>query len=186
MDVLEGHRQRVREARRELELLEAELRGMEKLAATISPPMMRRATVAVPKAEQGDRKPSGRQPGTISNKWRDVLAVMLGDDRPVMIWRAHAIAKEIQQREMKASEVQRLFKGYADQGLLSAQSGGWVVTDEAVQRFGLQPRRLSEFLGQPAEHENESISDDDSEAGREDVAPSPQPFGNDPQLQPAS
>lgn len=179
MTLVDNHKAKLAELRRQADILEAELRGMEMLVAAMAAESSSVARVGSVQGVDGGSdlhggtnavRRAGRQPGTISGKWRDVLAVMLGHEGPVHIWRAHEIAKVVQQRDMKGSEVQRLFAGYAENGLLRAEGGGYRVTDEAVRRFGLTAKRLQDFQSVFAPNENVSPSEFNEPLGETDTA----------------
>lgn len=122
-EVLDRKRAQIAAKRHELELLEAEMRGMEEMAAlfpraepTLYPQgNLRIPTTIGPHQPSGARSSGGRQPGAISNKWKRHLLVLSESGR----FSGEDVASVVEEREgriMRPSEVKRLFEKYVDQG----------------------------------------------------------------------
>lgn len=130
-ELIAAQQDRVAEAARQLEIETSKLRGMEEMA---------RAMGSAAKRETlSSGKVGGRQPGSITKAWRRVLGSLVmreGD------WfDANDVVKvvgNLESREIRPSEVRRIFKKYEENGYVETNdSGHFRITDEAVAKFGL-------------------------------------------------
>lgn len=140
-----------------IELEEAELSGMEKVAHLFGPaPRAVRSIVlasASPVAAAGyssgePRKSNGRQRGAISQRWRRVLeyAVLL-EDEWVPASRFVEIIKELEDRHTTPPQIRRILDGYTETGFVEKnESGLYRVTETARKKFGLaEPSAFDAF-----------------------------------------
>jgi len=144
--LLQQQRDKVEGLRRDLSHEEAILTGMELMAAAQPSPA---------KAKAVRERPSvgGRQVGAISQRWRKILGT-LGFLYPQGFSTAQVIqaVRQFEGREMRPSEVKRLFQTYVDQGILEVPfDDHWRVADAAWDRLN-----LSEAAAKPEESSNEN------------------------------
>lgn len=125
--------------RRAIELLEAELKGMESILALIPQtplPAGEPSAVLSHSANGGGARPSGgRQPGAISNKWKRHLLAL--DDAKIEFGLDDIIeiVADREGRNMRPSEVKRIFDKYVEQGHVVESETGYFIPNNVVQRF---------------------------------------------------
>jgi hypothetical protein len=141
------HEQRNKVAGLEQALHEArlELKAMERIAASLGKQRPSRPA---------ERSVGGRQSGAISMRWRRVLGT-LGALYRAGFSTGNVIeaVKRFESREMKPSEVRRLFEGYVAQRIVEVVADDiYRVTDDAWVRLNLQE---SADVGQNVPNENE-------------------------------
>lgn len=133
---LDQQRALIEQLRAEIERQELILLGMERMAAFAPTPkssVSRRF-----RAAELSSTSRGRQPGAISQRWRDVLAALYSrgnrfDDDAVV-----ATVKQLEERDIRRSEVRRLFQNHRTNGLVAFNiDGTYSVTDHAVAKFDL-------------------------------------------------
>ncbi len=133
---------------RSIELEEAELAGMEKVAHLFSPAprAVRSAVLASVTRSPANgyssgepRKSNGRQRGAISQRWRRVLecAVLL-EDEWVPASRFVDIIKQLEDRHTTPPQIRRILDGYTETGFVDKNDFGFYrVTETARKKFGL-------------------------------------------------
>lgn len=124
------------EAIRRAELIEARIAGFEEaanlLGGTSAEQPKRR-----PKARSAGGGSKGRQPGSITKRWRKILAALRHRSPFTPRDGADAI-KRIEGREVRFTEVRRIFTGYVEQGhLRDLGEDEFEVTKEAIEQFDL-------------------------------------------------
>lgn len=167
-DIADLNRQ-LAELRRKGDLIEAELRGLERarqyIGASVPANNTRVASVpaspampAVKPATQSDAKRTGRQPGAISHRWRLILADLLvssGDTWPNAWFDESVVAAAVERlegRKIKHAEVRRQFEGYIAQRYIDKnEKGAFRVTEEAAHKLNLRALKTNEAAGTPSE-----------------------------------
>jgi hypothetical protein len=156
-----------------IELEEAELGGMEKVAHLFGPaPRAVRSTVlaspAVGYSSGESRKSNGRQRGAISQRWRRVLEyAVLTDDEWLPASRFVEIIKDLENRHTTPPQIRRILDGYAANGFVQSNEFGFYrVTETARNRFG---------LAEPSAHDalNENGAGDTASDDRDEGVPAP-------------
>lgn len=169
--ILNQQREQVASLERELEKQRERLIGMELIAA---------AEPSVARVKQGREAASsstGRQEGAISVRWRKVLGTLgLVYDQGFSANQTIECVRAFENREMKPSQVRRIFDNYLAQGILEQPADDlYRITEAAWERLGLKE------LAEPAQNspdENEAPEGepaDASETGGWGVQPL-QPF----------
>jgi hypothetical protein len=157
--LLQQQRDKVAAMRTDLAHEEAILTGMERMAA--AQPTTAKAKPAREKSTVG-----GRQVGAISHRWRRVLGTLgnlYGHGFSTM--QVIQAVKQFEGREMRPSEVKRLFQTYVDQGTLEVPfDDHWRVADAAWDRLN-----LNEAAEKPEDGSNGN-EDAGDEAGPSDVS----------------
>lgn len=180
---LEHQRAHVAKLRAELDRQSLILEGMERMAAFVAPTaqgLARRERGS--KAEAGSAS-RGRQPGAISQRWRHVFrSLVLGGNR---FNDEHVVGtvRRLEGREIRRSEVRRLFENHRANGLVAFhEDGTYSVTDHAIEKFDLgrneegpavQPAEPS--AGRVAELEEPASSEQHPFRKGENVGSSPTP-----------
>ena len=119
----------------------AELRGMKAVARLYaSAPPKRAMTIHDSAHAQTSSKVGGRQPGSITRRWRDVLEHLL---RTESEWfpaeSVKLVVKLLENRDITVPQVNRIFLGYQEHGYVERNPVGWFrVSDEAAEKFGLK------------------------------------------------
>lgn len=172
---------------REAELLEAEARGLRSaLDALIQmkPPqsdfigpraqsVVKKSVTSHSSTDAQRRSNPGRQPGSISNKWKKHL-IELSEVND--IFSKEDVARLVYEREdrlMKPSEVQRLFENFSKYNHVRfVDDGLYVVPEEAISKFRATLRDENPFT----EDDNESADDvassqTEAEYGDEETTP---------------
>lgn len=144
---------------KELDALRAELRGMEAMAEAF-----RRShhAAGASRAKAAENTPpksghvGGRQPGSITRRWRAVLRDL--------VFLSHewfpaedviAAVRKLDDRLIRPSEVRRVFEGYAQHGYVETDaSGRYKITQTAVDKFDLENLTPSENVELDAPDEN--------------------------------
>ncbi len=145
--------------RRELDLLEAELRGMKSLVAQIpsgfratrmiTPVVPIRATStgeSVAPSSKSNQPHKGRQPGAISFRWRRILSALRWD------YAHHGFTPEELAKisftfglKMRPSEAHAQLIHYRKFNYVEPHlNGGYFVTDYAAQKFGFDKEPLKD------------------------------------------
>jgi hypothetical protein len=172
-DLIAAQRERVAEAARTLELETSKLHGMEEMARAMGSPVKRS-----PAGEgTSSGKVGGRQPGSITKTWRRVLGSLLmreGD------WfSAHDVTdvvRNLERREIRPSEVRRIFKTYEANGYVEQNDRGqFRITDEAVAKFGLgnEPQQDPAIADENEEEDGEVAAEPSDESGPDVPASEP-------------
>lgn len=133
MKVISEKREALASQRRAVEILEAEIRGMEAaLALFPTEPVVHRD---VKPANLLTRSSGGRQPGAISNRWKRHLLAL--DDAKTIFSLEDVIelVAEREKRFMRPSEVKRIFDKYVEQGHVEETDELYTVPDLTVQKF---------------------------------------------------
>lgn len=154
-----------------LEMEKAELRGMEAMAALLTKPVPMSRT-HVPRAiniRTDDLGGRGRQPGSISKRWRAVLwrlDGLGGDFTPIDIVDA---VRDLEGRSTRPTDARRQMEGYVELGFIRLDNGKYNVTDEFRAKFADSgdQARLNEMLGDfysPKENEPPSENAGGSDA----------------------
>jgi hypothetical protein len=158
--LLQQQRDKVAQMRIDLTREEAILTGMELMAA---------AHPASAKARTNREKPSvgGRQVGAISQRWRRVLGTLgLLYDKGFSTTQVIQAVRQFEEREMRPSEVKRLFQTYVDQGILEQPfDDQWRVADTAWDRLN-----LNEAAEKPEESPNENEAHNGDADGASDAS----------------
>lgn len=164
--------------KRAVELLEAELNGMEAILALIpQTPLASTSKSSAPADPQGvvpvARSNGGRQPGAISNKWKRHLLAL---DEAKALFSLDDVIELVAEREsrlMRPSEVKRIFEKYVEQGHVEEREDFYTVPEATVQKF----RAALRDTGDDMPDEDEAAS---TAAKKEDAAPKqPEPAGYD-------
>ena len=162
---IESRRQKITSLKREVELLEAELRGMEIAAqwydAQATLPIgesLSRRTAHVAPVRSG-----GRQKGAISHPWRDILG-WLWENRHSG-FNVHDVmeaSRLLTELTLKPSDIPARILAHTDSGLVEPFSGKHRVTPLAAQKFGfkqiLHEVKTNEDAGLPVVREPDSSS----------------------------
>ena len=148
-ELLQEQRRRVEELAAQLAREQHKLEGMEEMFGAF-PTLRRRAVPAAaavaigaitgsePRhAGGGPAVSSGRQPGSISKKWRDVLAELWRAGAPFIADQAAELVRRLEGRTIKPSEAKRVLESYQEHGYVVRNGAGeFIVTDEAATKFG--------------------------------------------------
>lgn len=132
---------------REIEVMQSELRGMEAMAE-----IFRSA------GNRGEHRPrsastspvatakGGRQPGTITKSWQQALASILAlKGAHFSVADVISTVKAIHGRDLRPSEVRRIFQGYATYGHVEIEANDrYRMTDQVIEKYGLAGRSSSE------------------------------------------
>lgn len=81
---------------------------------------------------------AGRQPGAISNRWKDVLARLYGAHD---VFRAEDVVdtvKALENRDMRTADVRRVLESHMTHGYVEVVDGGYSVSRFAADKFGLK------------------------------------------------
>lgn len=140
-DIISKQRAKVADLERALATARSELSGMERLAAAmggLTEALMASTTHRIVTFENklGSGK-SGRQPGAITRRWREIFEVMAGDGW-VAVEQVIDIVRLLDGREMRPAEVRRLFETHIAHGYLEQQDGRYRVSNLAIEKFGLK------------------------------------------------
>lgn len=160
LDMINEQRECVARLRAQLAEAENKLQGMEMVYAAMPKPAGRGASrvasvIGQAKAADGGGA-GGRQPGSISMRWREILRDLYRHKNPFTADDAAEAALRLQGRTMKPSEARRIIEGYEDHGyIVKNNAGQFVVTDAAAAKFDfVRPPRVentgddfSELLG---------------------------------------
>jgi hypothetical protein len=145
---LDAQRRLIAELRAQLEREELILEGMQRMVAFTG--VRRREVSGYPSTPSTSTR--GRQPGAISQRWRDILRELVlagnrfGDELVV------ATVSRLEQRDMRRSEVRRLFEAHRANGIVEFnEDGSYSVTQKGIEKFDLcreieSPNRNSEGL----------------------------------------
>jgi hypothetical protein len=130
--------------RHDLEIAEAELRGMKMLRDQIIGPKSPEITMDYVLKDTAGRTVAiqtkayraGRQPGAISKEWRAILADLYngpfaGFDESSVMFAAHK-----HDINLKQSDARARMMAYKEHGYVEATDGYWSVTDFAAKKFG--------------------------------------------------
>ena len=139
-ELIAAQEERVAEAARQLDLETSKLHGMQEMARAMGAPAKRESV--------STGKVGGRQPGSITKSWRRVLGSLLmreGDwfDANDVV----NVVLNLERREIRPSEVRRIFKNYEENGYVeTSDKGQFRITEEAVTKFGLgnEPQQETE------------------------------------------
>lgn len=167
--LIDNQRTKVAEMRSQLAIAEAELRGMQRMAAAFEPqvpataaPHVVTPVVTLPSeavkammARRSEASAVGGKPvGSISMNWRKVLASFYQDGARFSDADVVLREKALNGRDVRARAVRRLFDGYVSLGFLDRDSdGAYQVTENAALRFGFtrtSAEQGSNEVGNPA------------------------------------
>lgn len=149
-DLLEAKQAQAEAKRREAELLDAEARGLQAALDALRQStsvlntvvgshvafQVKRAFVPHTSSSGHRRTSAGRQPGSVSNKWKRHLLDLrdIGD-----VFSKEDVARLVldrEQRVMKPSEIQRLFENFSRYGHVKIiDEGMYVIPEEAAFKF---------------------------------------------------
>lgn len=136
--ILSDKRARVAELEALLSVEKAELRGMEQFASAFEMLAKRQgaATLRIPsRTTRLEEARTGRQPGSISKKWRVALwhlDEMGGDFSAQDIVNA---VHELEGRALRPADAKRQMDTYAEHGFISEANGVYNVTDDFRSKF---------------------------------------------------
>lgn len=147
--------------RRAVELLEAELTGMEAILALIP-----QTPLPTPKGfEAADRvigvvasRSGGRQPGAISNKWKRHLLALDESKATFNLEDIIELVAEREGRNMRPSEVKRIFDKYVEQGHVNESADMYMVPESTIHKFRAALRDAGEDFVDEDEPRAESSS----------------------------
>lgn len=135
--LLSQKRDRIAALKAAIEVEEAELRGMIAMAALLTksapPPRAHRSRPIDLGVDNGVSK--GRQPGSISMRWRAVLwrlDGLGGDFTPADIVTA---VRELEGRSTRPTDARRQMDGYVELGFVRLDEGKYNVTEEFRAKF---------------------------------------------------
>jgi hypothetical protein len=147
-DEIEARRKQLAQQRRiwedlghQIEIAEAELRGLE-LAASLMPPWASHVGSGKEDAEKKSTEAhaggKGRQTGAISQSWRGVFRLMdqrypQGADRREIA----SLGPEVGLKNLDPRQVTPQMKRYISQAYIIEQDGKYLITNTARERFGL-------------------------------------------------
>jgi hypothetical protein len=150
---IEAQKGEVARLKRELEIAEAVLRGMQSMlpsgpAATSTDEVWRVGFGRLAKAMNGDRQKQtkGRQPGAISHQWRDTLR-MLHMNYPdgFTEYSAAIAAHENGLPNVKPRDALDRLTSYRTYNYVeNAADGKWRVTNLAVEKYGFSLPKMNE------------------------------------------
>lgn len=160
--LISAQRERVLEARRTLDIEMSKLAGMEEMALAVGPPNKKMGA----RESSTSAKPGGRQPGSITRSWRRILgAIYMIESEWFNANTVVTMVKSMEERDIRASEVRRIFKGYIEHGYIEQDEHGlFRITHDAVTKFELdqEPRPstgLNETEAPEAELPSAPVSD---------------------------
>lgn len=142
LQLLQVQRDRVDQLRAELAREQHKLEGMEEMFGAFPTPRRRTLVAATalgdvsgpPQRHAGGS--AGRQPGSISKRWREVLAELWRDGKPFGADRAAEAVRRLEDRVIKPSEAKRILESHEEHGYVVRTAGGdFIVTDEAAKKF---------------------------------------------------
>jgi hypothetical protein len=171
-DLIASQRETIADMERKLELERAKLEGYIEMARAMGSPAKRESATS--------GKVGGRQPGSITKTWRRVLgALMLREGDWFSAHDAALVVERLEHREIRPSEVRRIFKNYLEYGYVEQNEiGQFRITDEAVAKFGLGNEPQQETTTAD-ENEDEGEAPDASDEGGPDAGTS-EPLDLDP------
>lgn len=157
---IDSRRQKITSLKREVELLEAELRGMEIAAqwydAQATLPIVRPLSMGA--MHIAPVRSGGRQKGAISHPWRDILG-WLWENRHSG-FNVHDVmeaSRLLTELTLKPSDIPARILAHTDSGLVESFSGKYRVTPLAAQKFGfkqiLNEAKTNEAAGPSAKGE---------------------------------
>lgn len=156
------------------------LEGMERMAAFTPATHPVAASAAPRRATSSGSK--GRQPGAISKRWRDVFALLVRNGNRFNDDAVVEAVRRLEGREMRRSEVRRLFDNHRANGLVAFHDdGAYSVTQYAIDKFDLGrngegPPENSEGPSRGGVAERLIASDSNSDG----ASLSPAPVGSNP------
>ncbi|MET3410279.1 hypothetical protein [Methylobacterium sp. 1030] len=152
--------------RRAVELLEAELSGMEAILAMIPQTPLSSGKGS----ETEDRaigvvvsRSGGRQPGAISNKWKRHLLALDENKAAFNLEDIIELVAEREGRNMRPSEVKRIFDKYVDQGHVTEADDMYMVPDSTIHKFKAALREAGADLSDEDDSVIGPVSKNDSE-----------------------
>jgi hypothetical protein len=149
---ISAHEAEINRLRHDLEIAEAELRGMKMLRDKLLNPLERQpigelAPSSSSKAgvllEQMARYRGGRQPGAISKEWRAILGDLYQYTRLGVGFDENSVIAAAKKREinLKHSDARLRMISYKEHGYIESIGGidgHWNVTDFAAKKFGFK------------------------------------------------
>jgi len=146
---------RIAEARRQLEIDEAELRGIKFALAQLDG-MQTEASVsqAIPSRPVTLGYRGGRQPGSITRPWRVILSELYHDYNRGFFPDAAVISYAHKQGLIvRPRDVRDRFSSYIEHKYAETNGAQWRVTDHAAQKFGFLEKKLETNEAPAAEAE---------------------------------
>ncbi|MEG3145933.1 hypothetical protein U1839_14830 [Sphingomonas sp. RT2P30] len=148
--ILADKRARIAGMETALAVERAELRGMEMMADLVG--KAPRAPVIVnvtrrrvlPESAPSETASKGRQPGSISMRWRAVLwrlDEMGGDFAPSDIV---SVVRDLEGREMRAADARRQMEIYVSLGFIRVENGTYNLTDDFRSKFAASANAQNE------------------------------------------
>jgi len=179
--ILAEKRARITELESALEVERAELRGMELMAKLIVPseaflqlavgslkvgggPARAGAARALDYAVE-EASTKGRQPGSISMRWRAVLWRLEGLGGNFRAADIVAVVKELEGREMRPADAKRQMDVYAQHGFVSVENDIYNVTDEFRSKFAQSAQNGSNENAPPSENQDDVLGGADTAQG---------------------
>lgn len=177
--ILARQRECIQALERQLEKERAVLAGMQMMAAASPSP-------TYPQPPREASSSTGRQEGAISKRWRKVLGTLgrLYDDGFSTVQVIECV-RQFEDREMKPSQVRRIFAGYVDQKILEQLfADHYRVNDAAWERLGLN--EYAETAQTVSEETEAPVASLPSASGNGWSVQPPQPFQVKPNPWPAA
>ena len=138
-----------------VELLEAEIRGMELILAMIPQTPLASAKQYIPGSLETPfampRSNVGRQPGAISSKWKRHLLALNEAQSEFSLEDIIELVSEREGRTMRPSEVKRIFDKYVEQGHVEENANLYVMPESTVQKFKSALREAGDDLSDDEE-----------------------------------
>jgi hypothetical protein len=178
------HDRIAQENSRAAELLKAEVRGMK-----IAMGSANFSDAATKPSSTGKRKSKGRQPGAITKRWQNVLSGLYSAYDKFRTEDAVNMVRILDGRDMRPSEVSRIFTGYVSHGHLTKDEIDgediYAVTEKAAKKYGFIKPDKSESQDSNA---NEALVADAASASEVGGwgAPTPTPSESSTQAWPSS
>lgn len=164
--------------------MQSELRGMEAMVEAFRAMGSQASSRLSRKSRVSTSTKGGRQPGTITKTWLQTLeALILLEGRHFSVGDVISTVKAIHARELRPSEVRRIFQGYAGYGYVEIEDNDhYRLTDSVIERYHL-PTSSSSDAAQNAADETEAPNSDAAGAPVSSGwgAPTPLPVWINPQ-----
>jgi hypothetical protein len=144
-DDIANLKEKIAKVEREAELLHAELRGMLVAKKYLEGSAVRAAGAVVAsgaaRAANAVTRRGGRQPGAISDRWKEILSALYQLDAWFDESAVVNTVFELDNRHIKPTEVRRIFTGYVEHGYIEKGDRDlYRVTEEAAAKFGFPPK----------------------------------------------
>lgn len=171
--ILSEKQLRVAELERALEGERAELRGMEFMVRQMTGGQAAKPQTRVGKVLQQISPSGGRQPGSISKRWRAALWALHNGYGPFGLSEIVQMVLVLEGRTLRPADARRQMDTYIEHGFVAGSPDeGYKVTDEFQSKFADDAPNGSNENGEP--NGNAASSPDD---GKEGVPPPTDPWG---------